>query len=104
MLKDARFLNYRPSQNGAACLMAAMNLAEHPDICKEIDVDLSLFVKDDETSWSDSASEVLSFADDLDQEGLRHNSDKNRVVLTQEDAITIQLGESGDERDKIISK
>ena len=41
MLKDARFLNFRPSQNAAASLLAAMNIVDRPDICKELDIDLS---------------------------------------------------------------
>ena len=43
MVKDAHFLNYRPSQNAAACLLAAMNLTEHPSLCRQIEVEFSQF-------------------------------------------------------------
>jgi len=38
MLKEAAFLAFRPSQNAAACLLAALNIATCPEICKEMDL------------------------------------------------------------------
>ena len=32
MLKDASFLNFRPSQNAAACLLLAINIACDPKL------------------------------------------------------------------------
>lgn len=37
-MKDARFLNFKPSSNAAACFLASCNLAKYPDLSKALDL------------------------------------------------------------------
>jgi len=39
-LKDAKFLNFKPSQNAAACLLAALNVVGSPELCRAFDFGL----------------------------------------------------------------
>ena len=40
ILKSAEFLNFKPSQNAAACLIASLNIAREPELCEDLDFDV----------------------------------------------------------------